>query len=221
MPENNGHHIHLFGNPAENFRALGQRDKNSFTQVYDHISMLCMRNNMLAKLVKKTTEFASRFSKNNPSYIQDQLAAYAEGLGRPVEDVLFAHLLPEMVASFNKWAPNLVSLIPGCSSVFYWDAMARGVIHARLLDYALSGPFENFERSVLYDFKNYYKVFAYTSAGFSLPGLSAMNEKGLSVALHYKHSDYFNQDGESIFAITSQLLFECQNISEAYKGIYA
>lgn len=217
MPKTSDQHIHLIGNSSENFYSLGKRDKDSFTQVYDHISRLCVRNNLLAKIIKSTTEFSSRFTKKSHNFIVDDLKAYAEGLERPLEDVLFAQLLPEMVASFNKWSPDLLSLVPGCSSLFYWDEKDNGVIHTRVLDYALSGPFENFERSILYDFPDRYKTFSYSSAGLALPGLSAMNEKGLSLALHYKHSDYFNQEGESIFFLASQILYQCDSIRDAHK----
>jgi hypothetical protein len=210
-------HIHLIGNSEENFYQLGLRDKNAFTEVYLQISMLCMRNNFMAKIIKSTTDFARSFVNKNTSLNMRDLKAYAEGLEQPIDKVLFAFLLPEMVASFNKWAPDLLSLIPGCSSLFLWDKEAKGIVHGRILDYALNGPFENNERSVLYDFSGRNKIYSFTSAGIAFPSLSSMNEHGLTVALHYKHGDHFNLKGESIFFIVNDILSYTSNIREAIK----
>lgn len=210
-------HIHLIGNSEENFYQLGLRDKTAFTEVYLQISMLCMRNNFMAKIIKSTTDFARSFVNKNTSINMRDLKAYAEGLEQPIDKVLFAFLLPEMVASFNKWAPDLLSLIPGCSSLFLWDKEEQGIVHSRVLDYALNGPFEKHERSVLYEFTGRNKVYSFNSAGIAFPSLSAMNDKGLTVALHYKHGDYFNLKGESIFFIVNDILSYTSNIREAIK----
>ena len=217
MLNNDLGHIHLFGNPAENFYALGKRDKNAFAEVYEQISRLCIRNDFMSKVLKATSELSTRFNKKKHGPHFDDIKSYAEGLERPVEDVIFTMLMPEMVASFNKWAPDLLSLLPGCSSLFIWDKKNHGSIHTRILDYALSGPFEKFERSILYDFKDRYKIFSYGSAGIALPGLTAMNDQGLTLALHYKHGQYFNLEGESIFFIASEILSECASGREAIK----
>jgi hypothetical protein len=214
-------HIHLIGNPAENFYALGKRDKNAFTEVHTQISRLCLRNDFMAKVLKTTSELTTKFSKKYQGSKIDEIKSYAQGLERPFEDVLFTMLMPEMVASFNKWAPDLLSLVPGCSSLFLWDKKNQGVVHTRILDYALSGPFEKFERSVLYDFKDRYKVYSYGSAGFALPGLTAMNDQGLTLALHYKHGQYFDLEGESIFFIASDILSQCTSTREAIKMLRA
>lgn len=216
--DNHLNHIHLFGNPSENFYVLGKRDKTSFQEVYHQISMLCARNNYLAKIIKTSTELSRRYKNQNHSsnYI-DELSSYAEGLEKPLDDVLFAMLLPEVVASFNKWTPNLLSIIPGCSSLFQKDSQTGGVIHTRILDYALSGPFEKYERSVLYDFKDKYKVFSLSTSGLALPAISGMNEKGLTVAIHYKHGSTFDLDGQSIFSLASNVLFYCADIREVIK----
>ena len=49
------------------------------------------------------------------------------------------------------------------------------------------------------------------------PSLSSMNEKGLTLALHYKHGDYFDITGQSIFSLMYQLTSYCTNISEVKK----
>lgn len=210
-------HIHLIGNRAENFYALGKRDKFAFEDVHAQISRLCIRNDFMAKLLKSTAELSGRIKKNTTHLQHEDIQAYAEGLERSFDDVLLTMLMPEMVASFNKWAPDLLALLPGCSSLFSWDQESQGIIHSRILDYALSGPFEENQRSILYEFKGQYKIFSYGSAGIALPGLSAMNEKGLTLALHYKHGKYFDLTGESIFYIAYDILAKCADVREATK----
>lgn len=209
-------HIHLLGNPVENFYILGKKDKSSFGEIYHQISMLCARNQKLAKILKLTTELSSQLHKKHTHTFKQYLEAYSEGLERPINDISFALLLPEVVASFNKWVPNLMGLIPGCSSLFF-KTDSNEVIHTRVLDYALSGPFEDHERSILYEFYDLPKIFSHSTSGMPFPSLSATNEHGLSLALHYKHGNYFNLDGDSIFFINQQILQNCKDIRDAIK----
>jgi hypothetical protein len=212
-------HIHLIGNSEENFYILGKRDKDAFEAIYKQISMLCARNNILAKAIKIATEISGRFQKRNGNQQVADLKAYAQGLERPYEDVFFTLLLPEIVASFNKWIPDLLSIIPGCSSLFVWDELNKGVVHSRILDYSLAGPFEEEERGILYELPGCHKVFSFTTAGMPLASLSSMNDKGLTMALHYKHGSYFDLEGESIFMLANNVIQNCGDIREALKYI--
>lgn len=217
MDENKPAHIHLFGDPEENFYALGARDKDSFQEIYQQITRLCARADFLAKALKLSAELAGNLNSHGEINLNKELKAYAQGLERPVSDVRFLLLLPEIVASFNKWIPSLMNIIPGCSSLFAMDPETKGVIHGRVLDYAISGPFEKYERSVIYEFKNRLKTFAYTSSGMPLPSLTSMNDRGLTMALHYKHGNYLDLKGDSIFSIAYQIISYCADIHDVKK----
>lgn len=212
-------YIHLLGNPEENFYALGKRDAQNFGPIVEHMTKLVAQNEILGKVFQASLELSNikiqRIQKSN--HLDKELEAYAEGLERPIKDVYFALLLPEVVAAFNKWTPNLMGIIPGCSSLFMWDELNQGAVHARILDYALASNFENSERSILYEFTNRYKVYSYSTAGMPFPALTSMNEKGLTLALHYKHGDYFDLKGHSIFAILYQVMSYCSDIHEVKK----
>lgn len=214
-------YIHLLGNPEENFYALGLKDKENFDHMVQVISRLCMRSATLSSSFKKVMELSKNFHPKGSIDLGKQLNAYAEGLGKPINDVYFSLLLPEVVSAFNRWAPNLMGLIPGCSSLFYYDNNNGGTVHTRILDYALAGTFEKFERTVLYDFSDRYKAFTYSTVGMPFPSLSCMNEKGLTLALHYKHSDYFDLSGDSIFSIAYQIISYCSNVHEVKKYLKA
>lgn len=210
-------HIHLIGDSQENFYILGRRDKNSYHEIYNQISTLCSRNKNITKVLKLLNDISYNiiYKKTESTLLKD-LKSYAEGLEISYKELMYAFLLPEVVSSFNKWFPNLMSLVPGCSSLFLPNPNG-GTIHARILDYALSGAFEIYERSILYDFKGRYKTFSYNSTGLPFASLSSMNEKGLTMALHYKHSDFFDLEGESIFFITAEIMYSCANIREALR----
>ena len=210
-------HIHLFGDPEENFYALGARDKDSFQEIYLQITRLCARADFLAKALKISAELAGNLQGRGEIDLNKELKAYAQGLERPVGDVRFLLLLPEIVASFNKWIPKLMNVIPGCSSLFSINPVNGGVVHARVLDYAVSGPFEKHERTSLYEFKNRLKVFSHGSSGMPFPSLSVMNERGLTLALHYKHGNFLDLKGDSIFSIAYQIASYCSDIHDVKK----
>jgi hypothetical protein len=210
-------HINLIGDPEENFYSLGAKDKDSYQEIYTLISRLCARNDILAKAIKATSEIAVNINKRGQINLQKELQAYADGLERPIKDVYFTLLLPEIVASFNKWAPNLMSIIPGCSSLFTYNKKSGSTIHTRVLDYALAGPFEKYERSMKVDFKERLNIFGLNTIGLPFPSISSMNEAGLTLALHYKHGDFLNLNGDSIFSITYQILSYCTSIHDVKK----
>lgn len=210
-------HIHLLGSPEENFYALGKKDAQGFGQILDHMTKLCTRSDAASKVFKTALELSSDFRPKGSIDLKNQLKAYADGLERPINEVYFALLLPEIVAAFNKWTPDLMSIVPGCSSLFLWDKKNEGVVHGRVLDYAISGPYEECERSIFYEFSDRFKVYSYSTAGMPFPSLTAMNEKGLTMALHYKHGDYFDLSGDSIFTILYQVISYCSDIHEVKK----
>jgi hypothetical protein len=219
LEKNDPNLLKLIGNPEENFFVLGQKDKTSFSEVYDQITLLVGRTKHASTIAKFAMELSNTLKDKEDREIIKLMKSYAEGLDRPFTDVYFAFVLPEFIASFNKWIPNLIGLIPGCSSLFTYNHETQSTNHIRILDYALSGPFEAHARTMLFDFKNRYKIFSFNSAGMPFPSLSAVNEKGLTLALHYRHGDYFDFKGHSIFGICYQVLSFCSSIKEAKKLI--
>lgn len=215
--QNSIEHIHLIGSASENFYGLGLKDTDGFETLYNSLKKLCMRTDILSRAVKIALDISSKMEiqKSDPNY--ELIEAYADGLKRPIQDVLFAFLLPEFIAAFNKWTPNLLGLIPGCSSLFTWDKENESLIHSRLLDYPLAGIFDQFERTVTYELKGRLKIFSLTTKGMPLPSLTSINEKGLTLALHYKHGNYFDMKGHSIFSTAFEILSYCTSIHDVKK----
>lgn len=209
--------MHLFGNPEENFYKLGQRDRNSYQEIQDQTYHICSRSRYLGKTLETVNQISSLWTKNYGNHaFYKELKAYAAGLERPVSQVQFSLILPEVVAAFNRLTPNLMGLVPGCSSLFV-RSNEGGAHHLRVLDYSVNGPFEKNERSILYEFAHKLKVLSFSSAGMPFPSLTSVNEKGLTMALHYKHGNYFHLKGESIFSMTSDAISVCETVDDLKK----
>lgn len=211
--------IELIGNFEENFYALGQRDKVSALEVYQGTLNFLIGNKHLQSILSKGFEFTDNYLKLFGKKHIPELIPYAEGLQMAPERVLFHWLLPEVVSSFNKWGSGLSNLVPGCTSVLAWDRSVESPVHLRVLDY--SPLAQNTLNSRMQEFKltNSTKIFSANYSGMPLPSLTAMNEFGLTMAIHYKHSSEFNFKGDSIFSISSALINQCQTIHDALKLI--
>lgn len=210
-------HIHLIGSVEENFYILGRKDAGNFGQVYTHMMKLATRSEHISSILKKGTEVTQYFIRKKKNEYMNQISAYADGLERPIEEVYFSLLLPELISAFNKWTPNFLSMIPGCSSLFQWDEKTNSVLHGRILDYAVVGPFENNERIIQYEFPGAFKITSFSTAAMPYPAITAVNEKGLTLAIHHKHGEYFDLDGHSIFYIGFKVLSHCSEVSEIKK----
>ena len=216
---NNSHtHIDLIGSATENFYQLGVRDRNAFKELNKLAGKLCTQDGSWAKIIKSSALLSRQFSFNKyQDHHFENFKAYSEGLGVPLNDVLFTYVLPELVTAFNHWPTDLLRFIPGCSSLFVSNSDKSGVIHSRILDYAAVNVFDKYERTISYQLSGDYKIFSFGSSGVPLPSLTAVNEKGLTLALHYKYGKEFYPDGDSIFMLAYDILAQCSDIREALK----
>lgn len=216
---------------VEEFKSLGKLDKEDFKKANENYSKIAIDNPFFKKALEYTTQWQQNKIKKIDS-TQGILNSYSEGLGVST-DVLYSSLLiPEIIASFNKWLPNLLGLIPGCSSLFVVDPKSNETIHSRLLDYTAGLDLVHTQRAVSITNRNGYNISGFSFAGHPIISSSSINEKGLSLAIHYKHGNFFNVEGSSIFEICYDLLLNCKNIEElkqrvktyssiAHWGIYA
>ena len=205
-------------NSPSDIISLGRDDKDEFKLIFDEFSKIALDN----PIFKKAMEVTAKWQQNKITKIDscsELISNYAEGLGVSTSDLYASLLIPELVSSFNKWIPNLLGFVPGCSSLFIKDQESKGIIHSRLLDYSAGVLLTSSERAVHIKNKDKYDVFGYTSAGFPIPTLSSINERGLSLAIHYKHGNFFNLEGSSIFEICYDILLNCKDINEAKKRL--
>lgn len=203
---------------SKDFISLGKIDKEEFMSLCENYSKIALDNPIFKVALDSITKWQQKKSKKI-STGSDIVKAYAKGLDVTEDEVYSSLLVPEIIASFNKWLPNLLGLIPGCSSLFTLNSSKDSVIHTRLLDYTAGLELTSTERALRISNNKENDIFGFSFAGHPIISTSAINEKGLSLAIHYKHGNFFNIEGSSIFEICYDLLLKCDNIEDVKKRI--
>jgi uncharacterized membrane protein (UPF0136 family) len=206
----------LIGPLEENFYSLGIKDRDGFNGLLNHLKKLS-KTDLIQKVIStclSATE--SKLLKKNEAFNQI-IEHYCQGLNVAKSEFLMMIFLPEVISSQSKWIPDLLSIIPGCSSLFTYDKTAKGPIHSRILDFPLIGQYEKYERSILMDIEGLPKILSHSSRGYPIPGMTSVNEHGLSIAIHQKFSDYFNFKGEPIIKIAFDIITQAKDVNEAKK----
>ncbi|EQC48595.1 acyl-CoA--6-aminopenicillanic acid acyltransferase [Bacteriovorax sp. DB6_IX] len=207
--------IKLFGEEEECFYQLGLKDKEHAKSASFHIKNLISTAWDPVNLVahKAIEAFFDKVLFKDRRY-ERLLEAYAQGSGLEIKELSHALLVPEVCSFLGLWLPKLSTMQFGCSSAFCLNDEAKPV-HARILDFPLKGTYDKNERILSSQYKGLHKVMSYSSAGLPFSGLTSMNEYGLSLAVHQKFTNKFNQHGEPIFYLAHQLIHQCKDIDEA------
>lgn len=206
----------LVGPLEENFYSLGIKDRDGFFGLLEHLKHLS-KLRPFDKIFKNVIKLAKNKILSDKSAFDIIIDNYAQGLGVDRYELLTLIYLPEMISSQSKWIPEFLSLIPGCSSLFVLDEKNNGVIHSRILDFPLTDQYEKYERSMLMDVRGLPKVLSHSTRGHCIPGMTSMNEFGLTIAIHQKFSNYFNVEGEPIVKIAFDIITQASDVNEAKK----
>ena len=183
--------ITLLGDERENFYRLGLRDRAGFSPTYRSLQHnLGNLHPFLHKLLHTAIEQAAQVVIKRHGQLRHNLAAYGEGLNVGLENIYGTFLLPEILSAIGRFIPSFMGKLLGCSSLFYQEPRGRGITHFRLLDFPLADSFTQHAQSVLMQFPRQ-RVFFFTTQGMPYPGLTAMNESGITLALHQKLSRFF------------------------------
>ncbi|MFZ4713589.1 MAG: hypothetical protein ACOYL6_07755 [Bacteriovoracaceae bacterium] len=210
--------ITLIGDMLENFYQLGVKDKDAYPEVKKFFRHLIGDTNLITTSALQTFHefYFGKCLKHNPEF-RSQVFAYAEGLGTDPKELSFELLIPELLGSPGRFAPNLQKFLMGCSSLFRYDQKTDSIYHGRILDLPMVKLWEKHERVVNYRLKNSSKIHSFGVAGNPYPSYSAMNEMGLSLAVHQKYSQFFNQEGHPIHYIAYKILSECDSVKSVMK----
>jgi hypothetical protein len=207
---------HLIGEPEESFYQLGLKDQKGHSLLLEHMKIVLTLG--IPKVDKIIQDLAGTFFNSqleHNKFFQSCAHQYAQGLGLNDQELIFAFLLPELSSCLSKWLPSLGGQLLGCSTIFYWDDKNEAPSHGRILDFPLIGSFDKGERTILYDFPNYPKVYSFGSVGFPFPSITSMNENGVTLALHQKFTDILDINGRSIFDIGTELIFNSKDLDSA------
>lgn len=207
--------INLFGDQEEAFYQLGLKDSLQAKSTSAHIrNLISTPWSSVNTMANKTLEnFFSRVLYKDIEF-ENLLKAYSDGSGLSEKEFLHSLIIPEVCSFLSKWLPKISTLQFGCSSLFTVDEQGNP-IHARILDFPLKGTYDQNERIVRSNYKGSYQVLNYSTTGLPFSGLTSMNEKGLTLAIHQKFTDKFDQHGTPIFYLAHKLIHHCSNIEDA------
>ncbi len=213
--------INLFGDEEESFYQLGLKDRDTVENSLEHMKALLSTpwpivnstiHNIAAHLLDKTTLRSSHYDS--------LISAYSDGIQKSPKDVQFSLAIPEICAFFSFWAPNLKKISFGCSSFFNIDQNGKP-IHTRILDFPLKDTYDKNERIIINAYRDRLKTITFSSSGQPFSGMTSMNEKGLTLAVHQKFTDKFNQHGQPIFYLLHELIHQCADTNDALEFLKA
>ena len=120
---------------------------------------------------------------------------------------------PEILTALTQFMPlNMVQL--ACSSIFHLNQNGE-MLHLRVLDFPLHDTYAQADRVLKTDFHNKQKVCSMCPRGMPLHCLTAINESGLSIAIHQKFDRHFMSSGTPILMIAHEIISKAKSLKEA------
>ena len=212
--------VPLVGDPIENLYQLGLREKEAFLKIESRVTKLLSTNSLLQygqDIVSRARVLMKK--KQNQGLFEKCIAAYAEGLGVDVIRYQSFISLLEVAAHYGQTYPELKGLLPGCTSVF--AATEEGITHSRLLDFPLIDLYEESPRLYYWQMENKPPLLTYGCEGLAPLFFQGLHGSGMSFALHHKPGKHYHQDGQSIFKILFEDLFEASDLNSFKRQVRA
>jgi len=209
--------IRLNGDPVENFYQLGKAESQSFAQLESRVLKIIDGNPLIHLGENILSRAKSIWIKKEQTFFDQCVSAYAEGLGIELSNYLNFLKIFELAAHYGYFYPELRGLIPGCTSLI--QKTSEGITHSRLIDFPLTGIFEQNPRIYYFNFSGHKPILNYSCEGLAPLFFHALHFSGFSLALHHKPSENYHKDGDSIFKITFESLFSSSNMQEFRKEI--
>ena len=204
--------VPLIGDAKENLYQLGLKEKESFLNLEKRVTALLSANNFLRYGQDIISRARALLKKKEDTFFDQCIAAYSDGLGiEPSAYMSFISLF-ELAAHYGQIYPELKGLLPGCTSLF--EKTPEGFTHSRLIDFPLIGTFEVNPRLYYWKIDGRPAILNYSCEGLAPLFFHAIHDSGFSLALHHKPGQSYHRDGQSIFKITFEGLFETPNMNE-------
>lgn len=165
--------------------------------------------------------FSKRLQNQIPLELRSRIQGVSEVSGISEKAFLTTLVLPDLLpmlqAYWLKWKPDLAidAAAPprfGCSSFI---AKGNKFLLGRNLDFPGVAYWDRFPVLEVVHPPSGYKYVGFTSAGVPLAGISGINEKGISIALHQHYCFETNLSGKLPFVAAEQLLNQAKNLNEA------
>jgi hypothetical protein len=205
--------VTLRGELRENLYQLGLSEKEHFQRLEARVTGLLSQSFIL----RQGKEILSRARatlrrREGKSAFEAVVEAYAEGLGIDTARYLSFLSLFEMAAHYGQAYPELKGFLPGCASIF--SKRNEEISHIRLFDFPLIGIFEEEPRLYQWQLEDKPTFLSYSCAGLAPLFFQGVHECGISIALHHKPGNIYFAEGESIFKIAMDSVFELKNLTE-------
>ncbi len=210
--------IPLTGDLKENLYQLGMKEKYAFERIEERVTRLLSTSDILRQgrdIISRAR--AGLKKKKDLSFFEECVAAYAEGMKiEPSRYMSFLSLF-EIAAHYGQIYPELKGLLPGCTSVFH--KRDNEFCHARLLDFPLTGIFDDSPRLYYWKTEGKPSFLSYSCEGLAPLFFQGVHEKGISFAIHHKPGHSFHKDGESIFQIAFETMFNVQSMTDVKREV--
>ncbi len=209
--------VPLIGEPVETLYQLGLRERESFLRLEGRVRKLLSTNQLLGFGQEVVTRAKVLLRKRDPSYFDSCIEAYAKGLGiEPVRYQSFLALF-ELAAHNGQAYPELKALLPGCTSVI--TRQGEDMMHARLLDYPLIGIFDALPRLYHWQVPGKGPILTYSCEGMAPLFFQGVHGAGISFAVHHKPGSSFYAEGQGIFQVVFEGLFQSKTFGELKKDL--
>lgn len=206
----------LIGDPEENYYQLGLKDRALNSPIFHHMdAQFLTSDRRINQLIKTFTSAAIYPYLKSEGEFKGWIRAYSEGIQEPLGHLAQTLFLPDLISAISGIKQLPLSLL-GCSSIFCLNEDGQPM-HARLLDFPLWGSYDRFERGLVYQFKNYPQLFSMQSIGVPFPGVTAMNDEGMTLAIHQKFSPEIDLKGLPIMELATMLLMNCHDKKSVLK----
>jgi len=209
--------IPIIGDTYENLYQLGIKEREGFKELQDRVIKLLSANEFLRYGQDILSRARALIKTKNTTFFDQCIKAYAEGLGIEASEYMSFLSLFELAAHYGQIYPELKGLLPGCTSLF--EKSEAGVTHSRLIDFPLLDIFNKRPRLYYWQCEGKPPVLNYACEGLAPVFIEAIHASGWSLSLHHKPGQHFHKDGQSIFQITFDLMFENQSMHEFKKEI--
>lgn len=209
--------VPLIGNLDENLYQLGLREKKAFIVIETRIKNLVGDHPLLRQGIDLITKAEAFIKKREESFFDQCIQSYCRGLG--IEPLRYQSLLTlfELSAHYGHHYPKLKGILPGCTSVCL--EKNGNISHLRIMDFPLVGLFEEFGKVYYWHTSKRSPLLTYGLEGLAPLFFQGVHGSGVSFAIHHKPGRSYYQDGESIFKITFESVFDGNNFQEIKKNI--
>lgn len=204
----------LIGDPKEAFYQLGLKDKNFLEDILSHLEEVTKSDQKVLDLMtQKSLDLYALYASANLADEIPYLDDYLSGSGTSKNDFFKAMTYPEILTALTQFMPlNMVQL--ACSSIFHLNQNGE-MLHLRVLDFPLHDTYAQADRVLLTEFEDKQKVCSLGPRGMPLHSLTAMNESGLSIAIHQKFDRHFMPSGTPIMMIAHEIISKAKTLSDA------